>query len=64
MLAILSRLSMLRHLDIIAILFKLGRCLTIGLIHVIVLQQIQKVRCEVACTVAMEKYPTEKSLVV
>jgi len=29
--------------------------LTIGLIHIIA-QQIQKIRCEVACTVAIEKY--------
>jgi len=29
--------------------------LNIGLIHVIA-QQIQKIQCEVACTVAIEKY--------
>jgi len=33
----------------------LGLDLTIGLIHVIA-KQIQKIRCEVACTVATEKY--------
>jgi len=29
--------------------------LTIGLIHIIA-QQIQKIRCEVVCTVAIEKH--------
>jgi len=33
----------------------LGLDLTIVLIHIIA-QQIQKIRCEVACTVAVEKY--------
>jgi len=42
----------------------LGLDLTIGLI-LIIAQQIQKIRCKVACTVGIEKYAkTEKSLVI